>query len=63
MEISKIKVGNVYEAASRQLRRVLRLTPLHVWYEMQSPRPRFYRVSVFKQEFVADVMREHGGED
>ena len=63
MEISEIKVRTVYETAGRELRRVLRLTPLHVLYEIQSPRPPFYRVSVLKQKFAADAVRELGGKD
>jgi hypothetical protein len=63
VEISEIKVGTIYETAGRQLRRVLRLTSSHVLYEIQSPRPPFYRVSVFKQKFAADAVSMHIGKD
>jgi hypothetical protein len=57
---SDIKVGAVYETAGHELRKVLRLTPLHVLYEIRSPCPPYYRVSVLKRKFAADAMREHG---
>ena len=58
-----IKVGTVYETAGRQLRKVLRLTERHVTYEVRAPGPPYYRVSVFKEKFAADAMREHSRED
>jgi hypothetical protein len=60
MNESDLKVGAVYETASRQLRRVLRLTPRHVLYEIRTPSPPFYRVSVLRRKFAAEAMRVHG---
>jgi len=58
---SEIKVGATYETAGRQLRKVLRLMQQHVLYEVRTPSPPFYRVSVLKRKFAADAIREHDG--
>jgi len=60
---SDIKIGTVYETAGFQLRKVLRLMPLHVLYEIRSPQPPFYRVSVLKRKFAAEATRVHGAAD
>jgi hypothetical protein len=60
---SEIKIGATYETAARQLRKVLRLINEHVIYEVRTPSPPFYRVSVLKRKFAADAIREHGGAD
>ena len=53
MQESEIKAGAVYETAGRQLRKVLRVAPMHVICEIRTPCPPFYRVSVLKRKFAA----------
>ena len=54
---SEIKIGATYETAARQLRKVLRLINEHVIYEVRTPSPPFYRVSVLKRKFAADAIK------
>jgi hypothetical protein len=54
---SEIRVGAVYETAGGQLRKVLRLTLQHVFYEIRTPCPPFYRVSVFRRKFAAEATK------
>jgi hypothetical protein len=58
VEESEIKVSTIYETAGGQRRKVLRLTPLHVIYEILGSGPPFYRVSVLKRKFAADAVKE-----
>ena len=60
---SDIRVGAVYETAGRQLRKVVRFMQPYLIYEVRAPGPPYYRVSVFKKKFAADVIREHVSED
>ena len=57
IEESDIRVGAEYETPTCQLRRVVRVMPLHVIYEIRTPRPPFYRVSVLKPKFAAAVVK------
>ncbi len=63
IEESEIKVGATYETAARQLRKVLRLLNQHVIYEVRTPTPPFYRVTVLKRKFAADAIRKQEGAD
>jgi len=63
VEESDIRVGATYETAGRQLRKVLRLMGPHLIYEVRTPSPPFYRVSVLKRKFAADAIREQRGAD
>jgi hypothetical protein len=58
VEESEIKICAIYETAGGQLRKVLRLTSGHVFYEILGSGPPFYRVSVLKQKFAADAVKE-----
>ena len=60
---SDIEVGAVYETADLALRRVLRVTRLHVFYEIRTASRPYYRVSVLKRKFAAEAMRVRGSAD
>ena len=59
METVEIRSGAVYETIHQQLRRVLRLTSMSVYYETIGAKRPFYTSCVRLQSFAADAVREH----